>query len=284
MKHSVDLLVVGAGFAGAVLAERFARILGKRSLVIDRRPHIAGNSYDGFDAAGVLIHRYGPHYFRTNSDRVRAYLSQFTEWQPVEYTILSYSDGRFWNFPINLNTFEQFVGHSATSEEMTAVLAKWRVPIDQPKNSEEVIISQVGYELYAKFFRHYTRNQWHRDPSELDASVCARIPIRTNRDNRYLTEKFQALPKDGYTPLIHRILDHPNRPTIAGHHHSARVSRRFWTRQGTLLSYPGAGREGVIFTVRGTRRRRAQRQFCRTAGNLPVLQYGSGGPHGVNGI
>jgi UDP-galactopyranose mutase len=209
MKRSVDLLVVGAGFAGAVLAERFARILGKRSLVIDRRPHIAGNSYDGFDAAGVLIHHYGPHYFRTNSDRVRAYLSQFTEWQPVEYTILSHSDGRFWNFPINLNTFEQFVGHSATSEEMTAALAKWRVPIDQPKNSEEVIISQVGYELYTKFFRHYTRKQWHRDPSELDASVCARIPIRTNRDNRYLTEKFQALPKDGYTPLIHRILDHP---------------------------------------------------------------------------
>jgi UDP-galactopyranose mutase len=159
MKSSVDLLVVGAGFAGAVLAERFARVLGKRCLVIDRRPHIAGNAYDGFDAAGVLIHHYGPHYFRTNSDRVRVYLSQFTDWRPVDYTILSYSDGRFWNFPINLNTFEQFVGHSARSEEMLTTLAKWRSPIEKPRNSEEVIISQVGYELYEKFFRNYTRKQ-----------------------------------------------------------------------------------------------------------------------------
>jgi UDP-galactopyranose mutase len=209
MKSSVDLLVVGAGFAGAVLAERFARVLGKRVLVIDRRPHLAGNAYDSFDSAGVLIHHYGPHYFRTNSIRVRDYLSQFTTWRPVDYTILSYTDGRFWNFPINLNTFEQFVGHPATSEEMTAALAKWRVPIDNPKNSKEVVISQVGHDLYEKFFRNYTRKQWHREPTELDPSVCGRIPIRTNRDNRYLNEKFQALPEDGYTPLFERILDHP---------------------------------------------------------------------------
>jgi UDP-galactopyranose mutase len=209
MKSSVDLLVVGAGFSGAVLAERFARILGKRSLVVDRRSHIAGNAFDAFNSAGVRIHRYGPHYFRTNSERVRAYLSQFTEWQPVDYTVLSYSDGQFWNFPINLNTFEQFVGHSATSEEMISTLKKWRVPIESPRNAEEVIISQVGYALYDKFFRNYTRKQWSRHATELDPSVGRRIPVRTNRDNRYLTEKFQALPKDGYTPLIDRMLDHP---------------------------------------------------------------------------
>jgi UDP-galactopyranose mutase len=238
MKSSVDLLVVGAGFAGAVLAERFARVLGKRCLVIDRRPHIAGNAYDGFDAAGVLIHHYGPHYFRTNSDRVRVYLSQFTDWRPVDYTILSYSDGRFWNFPINLNTFEQFVGDSATSEEMLTALAKWRSPIEKPRNSEEVIISQVGYELYEKFFRNYTRKQWQRDPSELDSSVCGRIPIRTNRDNRYLTEKFQALPKDGYTPLIERILDHPKiEVQLETEFHELKVSFRHLIFTGPIDEY-----------------------------------------------
>ncbi len=204
-----DLLVVGAGFSGAVLAERFARALGKTVLVIDRREHIAGNAFDSHDAAGVLLHRYGPHYFRTNSARVRDYLSGFTEWRPVEYTILSYTDGRYWNFPINLNTFEQFLGRPSSTEEMEATLARWRVPIENPRNSEELIVSQVGWELYEKFFRNYTRKQWRRDPADLDASVCGRIPIRTNRDNRYVTESFQALPADGYTPLIGRILDHP---------------------------------------------------------------------------
>jgi len=209
MKPSYDLLVVGAGFSGAVLAERFARVLGKSSLVIDRRTHIGGNAHDCYDAAGVLIHPYGPHYFRTNSDRIKEYLSDFTAWRPVEYKILSFTDGRFWNFPINLNTFEQLLGRSSTTAEMEATLAKWRIPIDQPKNSEEVIISQVGIEFYEKFFKNYTRKQWRREPSELEASVCGRIPIRTNRDDRYLTEKFQALPADGYTTLIQRILDHP---------------------------------------------------------------------------
>ena len=209
MKASYDLLIVGAGFAGAVLAERFARKLGKSSLVIDRRTHVGGNSHDCYDAAGVLIHSYGAHYFRTNSDRVKNYLSEFTAWHPVEYKILSFTDGRFWNFPINLNTFEQLLGRCSTTEEMEATLAKWRIPIERPKNSEEVIISKVGRELYEKFFKNYTRKQWRREPSELDASVCGRISIRTNRDDRYLTEKFQALPADGYTALIHRILDHP---------------------------------------------------------------------------
>jgi len=208
MHASYDFLVVGAGFSGAVIAERLARISGKRSLVVDRRTHIAGNAFDCYDDAGVLIHPYGPHYFRTNSDRVREYLSQFTEWQSVAYKILSYTDGRFWNFPINLNTFEQFIGRPSTTEEMEQTLAQWRVPIVQPKNSEEVIVSQVGYQLYEKFFKNYTRKQWRRDPGELDSSVCGRIPIRTNRDDRYLTERFQALPKHGYTALIEQILDH----------------------------------------------------------------------------
>jgi UDP-galactopyranose mutase len=204
-----DYLIVGAGFAGAVLAERLASRRDATCLVIDRRAHIAGNAYDCHDSAGVLIHTYGPHYFRTNSDRIVAYLSQFTEWHPVEYKILSWTLGRYWQFPINLNTFEQLLGRPSTSEEMERTLADWRVPIESPKNSEDVIISQVGTRLYEMFFKNYTRKQWRRDPSELDPSVCGRIPIRTNRDDRYLSEKFQALPKSGYTAMFRRILEHP---------------------------------------------------------------------------
>ncbi len=210
MAKKVDFLIVGAGFAGAVLAERIASQLGKSCLIVERRNHIAGNAYDHYDKAGVLIHDYGPHYFRTNSQRVVDYLSQFTEWHPVDYKVLSWTDGRYWNFPINLNTFEQFIGRPSTTEEMEAQLAEWRVKIDNPANSEEVIVSQVGWKLYEMFFKNYTRKQWHRDPKELDPSVCGRIPIRTNRDDRYLSEKFQALPKAGYTAMFEKMLSNPN--------------------------------------------------------------------------
>jgi UDP-galactopyranose mutase len=204
-----DYLIVGAGFSGAVLAERLATQQGATCLVIDRRPHIGGNAYDRTDDAGVLIHPYGPHYFRTNSDRVVAYLSQFTEWHRVDYKVLSWTRGRYWQFPINLNTFEQFIGRASTSEEMAETLEKWREPIASPRNSEEVIVSQVGRPLYELFFQNYTRKQWRRDPRDLDPSVCGRIPVRTNRDDRFCEEKFQALPRDGYTAMFSRILRQP---------------------------------------------------------------------------
>ena len=205
-----DYLIVGAGFAGAVLAERLASQRDKRCLVVEKRSHLAGNAYDRHDRAGVLVHEYGPHYFRTNSDHVRDYLGQFTEWLPADYKILSWTDGRHWQFPINLNTFEQFIGRASNSGEMLATLERWRVPIAHPANSEEVVISQVGRALYEKFFRNYTRKQWHRDPRDLDASVCGRIPIRTNRDDRYVSDKFQAMPRAGYTAMFERMLAHPN--------------------------------------------------------------------------
>jgi UDP-galactopyranose mutase len=204
-----DFLIVGAGFAGSVLAERIASQLGKTCLVVERRNHIGGNAYDHYDSAGLLVHDYGPHYFRTNSQRIIDYLSQFTEWHKVEYKILSWTHGGFWQFPINLNTFEQLIGRPSTTEEMETTLARWRVPIHNPKNSEEVIVSQVGWKLYEMFFKNYTRKQWQRDAKELDPSVCGRIPIRTNRDDRYLSEKFQALPKDGYTAMFRKMLSHP---------------------------------------------------------------------------
>ena len=209
MSSQADILIVGAGFSGAVMAERLASQLGKRCLVVDRRAHIGGNAHDYTDAAGVLVHSYGPHYFRTNSDRIVEYLGRFTEWHRVEYKIRSWVDGRLWQFPINLNTFEQLIGRPSTPEEMQATLAGWRVDIPEPKNSEEVIVSQVGWKLYEMFFKNYTRKQWKRDPRDLDASVCGRIPIRTDRDDRYLSEKFQALPREGYTRMFQKMLDHP---------------------------------------------------------------------------
>jgi UDP-galactopyranose mutase len=205
LKH-IDCLIVGAGFSGLTIAERLTTQQGKTCLIVEKRDHLGGNAYDKYDEAGVLIHTYGPHYFRTNAPRIVDYLSQFTEWHPVEYKILSYSDGRYWNFPINLNTFEQFLGRPSTSEEMEAWIAEHRVPIENPANSEEVIVSQVGWELYEKFFKGYTLKQWRRHPKELDASVCGRIPIRTNRDDRYLREDFQAIPKDGYTAMFERMV------------------------------------------------------------------------------
>lgn len=203
--RSTDFLIVGAGFSGLVVAERLAAA-GWKCVVVDRRNHLGGNAYDGTDAAGVLIHHYGPHYFRTNSPRIVEYLSRFTSWREVAYTIKSFTRGRYWSFPINLNTFEEFLGCPASSEEFSAWLETHRQPIETPKNSEEVILSQVGRELYELFFEGYTLKQWKRHPRELDPSVCGRIPVRTNRDDRYLSESFQALPDKGYTAMFSNLL------------------------------------------------------------------------------
>ena len=206
-RATYDFLIVGAGFSGLVLAERLTSQLGKRCLVIDRRDHVGGNAHDEYDAAGVLIHKYGPHYFRSNSQRIVDYLSNFTEWHPVDYKVMSFTEGRYWSFPVNLKTYEQLIGKEATEEEFVAYLEANRLPIERPANSEEVILSQVPRELYEKFFLGYTLKQWKRHPRELDASVCGRIPIRTNRDDRYLKETFQALPKAGYHRLFERMIE-----------------------------------------------------------------------------
>ncbi|MFA6286435.1 MAG: UDP-galactopyranose mutase [Opitutaceae bacterium] len=201
-----DYLIVGAGFSGLVLAERLSNELGATCLVVERRSHIGGNAADEYDDHGVLVHKYGPHYFRSDSQRVLDYLARFTAWHPVSYQILSWTQDRYWKFPVNLNTFEQMIGRPSTEEEFKAHLEKVRIPIANPANSEEVIISQIGWELYERFFKGYTQKQWRKSPAELDASVCARIPLRTNRDDAYLREKFQALPAAGYTRMFERLL------------------------------------------------------------------------------
>ncbi|MGI8877161.1 MAG: UDP-galactopyranose mutase [Candidatus Limnocylindria bacterium] len=205
-----DHLVVGAGFSGAVLAERLARGAGRSVLVVDRRPHIAGNAYDAYDDHGVLVHRYGPHIFHTNSVDVHEYLSRFTEWRPYEHHVLARVDGMLVPIPINLDTINRLYGldlDAAGMERFMEGVAEPRGPI---RTSEDVVVSRMGRELYEKFFRGYTRKQWGMDPSELDAAVAARIPLRHDRDGRYFTDRFQAMPLHGYTRMFERMLAHPN--------------------------------------------------------------------------
>ena len=208
--HGFDTLVVGAGFAGSVIAERLASQLGQRVLVVDKRPHIGGNAYDRHDDAGVLIHPYGPHIFHTNSADVFDYLSQFTAWRPYQHRVLASVDGQLVPMPINLDTVNHLYGLSLTSFELDDFFAKVAEKPAVVKTSEDVVVSRVGRELYNKFFRGYTRKQWGLDPSELDASVTARVPTRTNRDARYFTDTYQAMPLHGYTRMFDRMLAHPN--------------------------------------------------------------------------
>ncbi|MCK6545754.1 UDP-galactopyranose mutase [Myxococcota bacterium] len=205
-----DYLIVGAGFSGSVLAERLASQLGKKVLVCDRRNHVGGNAYDRYDEAGVLVHEYGPHIFHTNSDRIYAYLSKFTEWRFYEHRVLAHVDGKLLPFPINVDTVNQLFGLALTPETIGEFFDRVREPVEHVKTSEDAVVSKVGRELYDKFFRSYTRKQWGLDPSELDASVASRVPARTNHDDRYFTDKYQMMPLHGFTRLFHRMLSHPN--------------------------------------------------------------------------
>ncbi len=205
-----DWLIVGAGFAGATLAERLASQRGEKVLVVDRRDHIGGNAYDRYNDDGLLIHEYGPHIFHTNSAAIFDHLSQFTEWRPYEHRVLGCVDDQLVPIPINLDTVNKLYGLDLTSEELPAWFAARAEKVDPIRTSEDVVVSVVGRELYEKFFQGYTRKQWGMDPSELDKSVTARVPTRTNRDDRYFTDEFQAMPKHGYTRMFARMLDHPN--------------------------------------------------------------------------
>jgi UDP-galactopyranose mutase len=205
-----DWLVVGAGFAGSVLAERLASQRGESVLVVDRRPHIGGNAYDRHDEAGLLIHQYGPHIFHTNAVSIFEHLSRFTQWRPYEHRVLAQVDGQLLPIPINLDTVNRLYGLDLKEDEIEAFFASRAEPVEEIRTSEDVVVSRVGRDLYEKFFRGYTRKQWGLDPSELDKSVTARVPTRTNRDDRYFGDSFQAMPLHGYTRMFERMLDHPN--------------------------------------------------------------------------
>jgi UDP-galactopyranose mutase len=206
-----DYLIVGAGFSGCVLAERITSQLNEKVLIVDKRDHIGGNCHDYYDSQGVLVHKYGPHYFRTNSQEVIDYLSKFTEWRPYEYKVKTYVSGELYPIPINRNTINKFFNINLEDEEaVKEFLEAKREKIEVPSNSEEHVLSKVGSEMYEQFFKHYTIKQWGVSPKELDASVCARIPVRLNTDDRYVTEDFQAMPLDGYHKLFNNMVTNSN--------------------------------------------------------------------------
>jgi UDP-galactopyranose mutase len=205
-----DYLIVGAGFAGSVLAERLAAGLNKKVLICDRRPHIGGNAYDCYDQHGVLIHRYGPHIFHTNSADIFNYLGRFTEWRQYQHRVRAWVDGRLVPIPINIDTINELYGLHLDSAGMKEFIASVAEKRETLATSEDVVLNGMGRELYEKFFRGYTRKQWGLDPSELDAQVTARVPVRFNRDDRYFTDKFQAMPARGFTHMFGNMLDHPN--------------------------------------------------------------------------
>jgi UDP-galactopyranose mutase len=209
-KKVFDYLIVGAGFAGSVLAERLAAGSGKKVLICDRRPHVGGNAYDHYNDDGILVHKYGPHIFHTNAREVFEYLSRFTEWRSYQHRVLASVDGQLVPIPINLDTINKLYGLNLTSFQVEEFFQSVAEPRSEIRTSEDVVVSRVGQELYEKFFRNYTRKQWGLDPSELDASVTSRVPTRTNRDDRYFTDSYQAMPLHGYTRMFERMLDHPN--------------------------------------------------------------------------
>jgi UDP-galactopyranose mutase len=204
-----DYLIVGAGFAGSVLAERLARGSNKKVLILDRRNHIGGNAYDHFNDAGILVHRYGPHIFHTNSREIFDYLSLFSHWRTYEHRVLASVDGMLVPVPINLDTINKLYGLDLNALQVGEFLSS-RAEDREVRTSEDVVVKKVGRELYEKFFRGYTRKQWGLDPSELDASVTSRVPTRTNRDDRYFTDSYQSMPLHGFTRLFENMLDHPN--------------------------------------------------------------------------
>jgi len=205
-----DYLIVGAGFAGTVLAERLANGSGKKVLICDRRNHIGGNAYDYYNDDGILVHLYGPHIFHTNAADVFEYLSRFTEWREYQHRVLASVDGMLVPIPINLDTINKLYGLKLNSLEIREFYDSIREEPLEIRTSEDVVVGTVGRDLYEKFFRGYTRKQWGLDPSELDASVTSRVPARTNRDDRYFTDKFQAMPRHGYTRMFEKMLDSPN--------------------------------------------------------------------------
>ncbi|HZZ19899.1 MAG TPA: UDP-galactopyranose mutase [Opitutaceae bacterium] len=207
MRDSYDYLIVGAGLSGVVLAERLGS-LGRSCLIVEKRDHIGGNCHDRKDRNGLFYHVYGPHYFRTNSELVRIYLSRFTQWHDAKYRVKVFAGGTYWSFPINLGTYRQFSRDpAATEEDFKAYLTRSALPYPSPANSKEAILSAVGKDLYELFYRGYTEKQWGRPVEALDASVCRRIPIHTGLDERYFKDEFQALPKDGYDAMFERMIE-----------------------------------------------------------------------------
>ncbi|WP_298628291.1 UDP-galactopyranose mutase [uncultured Thermus sp.] len=216
----VDYLILGAGFTGATLAERIARELGKRVLVVDRRQHIGGNAYDEYDPSGVLVHRYGPHIFHTQSKKVWDYLSRFTEWRPYYHRVRAVVEGKPVPLPFSLASLRRLFSERLADRLEEKLLAHFgygsRVPILRLKEAQDPDLRFLAEYVYKNVFEGYTLKQWGLRPEELSPSVTGRVPILVSYDERYFQDPYQAMPKEGYTALFRRMLDHPNIKVLLG--------------------------------------------------------------------
>ncbi|MDR3315355.1 MAG: UDP-galactopyranose mutase [Coriobacteriales bacterium] len=211
---SADALIVGAGFAGAVLARELAERGGKKVVILEERPHIGGNAYDLFDETGVLIHQYGPHIYHTNSARVDAYLTRFTAWYPYEHKVLAFIDGATIPVPFNLNSIDASFSADKATRLKAALQGSFtegqKVPIIDLRKQADPLLKELADYVYEKVFVYYTQKQWGLTPEEIDPAVTARVPVLIGRDNRYFQDSYQGMPRDGYTKLFENLLDHPN--------------------------------------------------------------------------
>ena len=209
---SYDYLIVGCGLSGSVLAERIATVLDKTVLIIDRRDHIGGNCYDYIDPdTNIRLNKYGAHLFHTNDEIVWNYINKYEEWVRWDHKVVSLVNGRYVPLPVNITTVNELCNiHLETEADMNQWLHNHQIKYDSITNSEEMAKSRIGNTLYTLLIHDYTYKQWDKYPNELDKSVLARIPIRTNQDTRYFSDKFQALPKHGYTEFFENLLNHPN--------------------------------------------------------------------------
>jgi UDP-galactopyranose mutase len=205
----MEILIVGAGFAGSTAARTLADA-GHKVMILESRNHIAGNAYDYYDTNGILIHKYGPHIFHTNSDKVYTFLSRFTKWRSYEHRVLSEVNGVQYPFPINRKTLSMILDKEVTEEEAAQHYEDNRIKFDHPTNSEEVVLNSIGRKLCDMFYSGYTKKQWALELKHLSAGVAARIPTRTNDDDRYFTDKYQFMPYHGYTAMFQKMLDHPS--------------------------------------------------------------------------
>lgn len=206
-----DIIIVGAGISGTTLAQKYATVLNKKVLLLEKRDHIGGNCYDYYNTDGILVSKYGAHLFHTNYEDVWSYVNSFSEWRPYQHKVLSYVDGKLVPIPVNITTVNTLFNLNITNEQqMDEWLKSVQIINKNPQNGEEAALARVGKELYEKMFKNYTKKQWDKYPNELDPSVLNRIPVRNNFEDRYFTDIHQAQPKNGYTKVFEKMIDHPN--------------------------------------------------------------------------
>lgn len=239
---SKPIIIVGTGLSGATLARKFAED-GERVIIVDKRDHIGGNTYDYVNEYGVLVAKYGAHIYHDSDDETWEFMSRFTEWIPYEHRVKSFVDGKLVPVPANIDTYNAVLGENfSDGEKLKAWVESQHPEITEPKNSEESALKRIGSNvIYEKMFKNYTKKQWDKYPAELEASVMDRIPVRYDHNDRYFGDKYEGIPKHGYTQLVRNMLDHENIKMILGrdYHHMSLEEPKMLFYTGKIDTYFG---------------------------------------------